>query len=94
MKPRDTDSEHSTSPVPSNTVFHPASASLWEQFLARDNLVEALRRVERNAGAVGIDGMSSKELRGWLHGHWSEICSKLEAGLSVFLCKSWWFCLG
>ena len=40
--------------------------SLWEQLLARGNLAEALRRVEQNAGAAGIDGMSTKELRPWL----------------------------
>jgi group II intron reverse transcriptase/maturase len=53
---------------------------LWEQFLARENLAEALRRVERNAGAPGIDGMSTKELRPWLHDHWSEVRSALDAG--------------
>lgn len=30
--------------------------------MARGNLAEALRRVERNADAAGIDGMSTKEL--------------------------------
>jgi hypothetical protein len=29
------------------------------------NLAEALRRVEQNAGAPGIDAMSTKELRPW-----------------------------
>jgi hypothetical protein len=31
--------------------------------MARENLALALRRVEQNAGAAGIDGMSTKELR-------------------------------
>jgi group II intron reverse transcriptase/maturase len=53
---------------------------LWEQLLARENLAEALRRVEQNAGAPGIDGMSTKELRPWLHRHWPEVRSMLEAG--------------
>jgi RNA-directed DNA polymerase len=53
---------------------------LWEQMLARDNLARALRRVERNAGAAGIDGMSTKELRPWLKDHWPQIRSQLEAG--------------
>jgi RNA-directed DNA polymerase len=48
--------------------------------LARGNLAEALRRVEQNAGASGIDEMSTKELRPWLHDHWSEVRSALEAG--------------
>ncbi len=38
--------------------------------MARGNLAEALRRVEQNAGAAGIDGMSTKELRPWLKDHW------------------------
>jgi RNA-directed DNA polymerase len=53
---------------------------LWEQFLARENLAEALRRVEQNAGAPGIDGMSTKELRPWLKDHWPEVRSQLDAG--------------
>ena len=48
--------------------------------MARENLAEALRRVEQNAGAPGIDGMSTKELRPWLHDHWPELRSQLEAG--------------
>ncbi len=48
--------------------------------MARENLVVALRRVERNAGAAGIDGMSSKELRPWLKDHWPEVRSMLDAG--------------
>ncbi len=66
MKPEDARSEHSRSPAPGDTAAHPAEASLWEQLLSRENLAEALRRVEQNAGAPGIDGMSTKELRPWL----------------------------
>ena len=53
---------------------------MWGQFLSRENLAEALRRVEQNAGAPGIDGMSTKELRPWLNDHWPEVRSALEAG--------------
>ena len=79
-KPEDPRSERSPSPAPGDTAPHPAEASLWEQFLARGNLAEALRRVEQNAGAPGIDGMSTKELRAWLHSHWPEVRSQLDAG--------------
>jgi group II intron reverse transcriptase/maturase len=48
--------------------------------MARENLVAALRRVEQNAGAAGIDGMSSKELGPWLKDHWPELRSALDAG--------------
>ena len=54
---------------------------MWEQFLSRANLAEALRRVEQNAGAAGIDGMSAKELRPWLRDRWLEVRSALEAGI-------------
>jgi group II intron reverse transcriptase/maturase len=80
VKPEGSRPEHSPSPAPGDTAPHPAEASLWEQFLARENLAEALRRVEQNAGAAGIDGMSTKELRPWLKDHWPEIRSALDAG--------------
>ena len=71
----------SASPAPDDTAPHPAEAgSLWEQLLSRGNLAEALRRVEQNAGAAGIDGMSTKELRPWLNDHWPQVRSRLEAG--------------
>ncbi len=81
MKPKDARPERSGSPVPDDTSAHPAEASLWEMVFSRGNLVEALRRVERNAGAAGIDGMSSKELGPWLKDHWSRVRSQLDAGI-------------
>ena len=81
MKPEDSWSERSHDPAPGETAAHPAKAGgLWERFLSRGNLAEALRRVELNAGAPGIDGMGTGELRPWLHDHWPEIRSALEAG--------------
>jgi RNA-directed DNA polymerase len=80
VKPEGPRPEHSPSPAPGDTAPHPAEASLWEQFISRGNLAEALRRVEQNAGAPGIDGMSTKELRPWLHCHWPQVRSMLEAG--------------
>src|SRR5919108_2891238 len=80
VKPEDAHRERSDGPVPDDTAAHPAEASLWERFLARGNLAEALRRVEQNAGAPGPDGMSAKELRPWLRDHWPEVRSQLDAG--------------
>ncbi len=80
VKPDSIRPERSPSPAPSDTAPHPAEASLWEQFLARGNLAEALRRVEQNAGAPGIDGISTKELRPWLKDHWLQVRSQLDAG--------------
>jgi RNA-directed DNA polymerase len=80
VKPEAPRRERSPSPAPSDTAPHPAEASLWEQFLSRGNLAEALRRVEQNAGAPGIDGMSTEELRPWLKDHWPQIRARLDAG--------------
>lgn len=55
-------------------------AGSWGEVFSRENLAAALRRVERNAGAAGTDGMTVKELRRWLHGHWPEVRSRLDAG--------------
>jgi hypothetical protein len=44
------------------------------------NLTAALGRVEQNAGAAGIGGMSTEELRPWLRDHWPEVRARLEAG--------------
>ena len=58
----------------------PPAAGLWEQVMSRENLAKALRRVEQNAGAAGLDGMSTKELRPWLPRPLAEVRSQLEAG--------------
>ena len=80
MKPDDARRERSGSPAPDETAPHPARASLWDQFVSRENLVRALRRVEQNAGAAGIDGMAADELRPWLKEQWPHVRARLEAG--------------
>ena len=80
MKPERLGREWSGSPAPDETAPHPAATILWERFFSRENLVAALRRVELNAGAAGIDGMSTKQLRPWLREYWPQVRSQLEAG--------------
>jgi len=81
VKPEAPREEQSGFPAPSNAEPHPAATGeLWEKFLSRGNLAAALRRVERNAGAPGVDGMQTRELRSWLHDHWPEVRAALEAG--------------
>jgi group II intron reverse transcriptase/maturase len=53
---------------------------LWEQIFSRDNLMAALKRVQRNGGAPGVDGMTVDELPDHLRVHWPSIREKLEAG--------------
>lgn len=80
MNPEDACREHSDSPAPDDTAAHPARASLWEEVFSRRNLARALRRVERNAGAPGVDGMETTGLRPWLHRHWPAVRAELDAG--------------
>ncbi len=80
MKPEDARSERSGGSAPDETTAHPAAAGLWEQVFSRKNLVAALRRVERNAGAAGIDAMTTRELRLWLKEHWPGVRATLDAG--------------
>jgi RNA-directed DNA polymerase len=82
VKPADSKPERSADPASSVTTPHPARAEdLWEVgFLSRDNLARALRRVERNGGAPGPDGMTVAELRPYLRTAWPEIRQQLDAG--------------
>jgi len=57
-----------------------SGAETWEAVFARENMLTALKRIESNKGAAGIDGMEVKELRGYLKGHWLEVRGALESG--------------
>jgi RNA-directed DNA polymerase len=57
-----------------------SDVELWEQVFERENLTRALKRVESNRGAPGTDGMTVKDLRGYLKAHWLEIRAALESG--------------
>jgi RNA-directed DNA polymerase len=56
-----------------------SNAELWGQVWERENLFTALKRVERNAGAPGIDGMTVKDLRPYLKEHWWRSGPRLKA---------------
>jgi RNA-directed DNA polymerase len=58
----------------------PKVLNLMEEVLERTNMIEALRRVERNAGCAGVDGLSTSELRDFLRQNWATIKSKLLDG--------------
>ena len=53
---------------------------MWERMLSPGNLGRALRRVEANRGAPGVDGMTKGPLRPWLHEHWASVREALDAG--------------
>jgi len=45
---------------------HPKDKRLMEAVVARENMVKALHRVEKNKGAAGVDEMTVGELRSYL----------------------------
>lgn len=58
----------------------PESQTMIEQLVERENMTKALRRVEKNAGAQGVDAMTTKELLPYLQVHWAEIKESLLTG--------------
>lgn len=57
-----------------------AAGRLLEAILGRDNMMAALRRVEANKGAPGVDGMPVADLRAFLKANWPRIEEDLLAG--------------
>ena len=73
--------ERSGRPAHSEEAVIPGlEVSVWEQMLSPQNLSRALRRVEANRGAPGVDGMTTGQLRPWLHEHWVQVRKALDAG--------------
>jgi RNA-directed DNA polymerase len=56
------------------------SGQLMVEVLERENLKKALRRVQRNKGAPGVDGMTVDELPDYLREHWPTIRVQLQKG--------------
>jgi RNA-directed DNA polymerase len=53
---------------------------LMEKICERENLNRAYKRVKANRGAPGIDGMTVKELYGWIKAHKEDWVASLLAG--------------
>jgi len=60
--------------------FRSETMQLMDAVVERENMIGALRRVERNKGAAGIDEMPVSELRPYLNAHWSHIKEELLSG--------------
>ncbi len=60
--------------------FRSETMQLMDAVVERENMIEALRRVERNKGAAGINEMPVSELRPHLNAHWSRIKEELLSG--------------
>lgn len=70
------------SSLPARSAGRPCeeASHLLEEVLERDNMLRALRRVESNKGAPGIDGMDLKSLRPYLIEHWLRLKEQLLQG--------------
>jgi len=53
------------------------SAGLMEEIVSRENMIRAYKRVLRNKGAAGVDGLSAAELKDHLKTNWSDIKERL-----------------
>ena len=53
---------------------------LLNQILSRENMLQALKRVERNKGSHGVDGMPVKDLRRHIVDNWSTIKEAILQG--------------
>ena len=68
-------------PVAVPAVERPATAErLMERVVENRNVKEALRRVQANRGAPGVDGMTVQRLGRYLKHHWTTIREQLLTG--------------
>lgn len=67
-------------PSAANGNERPGTGSLMGEVLQRQNLKRALKRVRKNRGSPGIDGMTVEELGGWLREHWPAVREQLQSG--------------
>lgn len=56
------------------------TSELLEKILARENMILAMKKVIKNEGSHGVDGMGWDELRTNVSKHWAEIKRKLLEG--------------
>lgn len=64
----------------SDTEHPVGQGQLMERVLERENMFCALRRVEKNRGVSGVDGMGVEDLRGYLKEYWPSIKEQLLSG--------------
>jgi RNA-directed DNA polymerase len=56
------------------------ASDLMERVVSRPNLQAALKRVRKNKGSPGIDGMTVDELGDHLRAHWTALREQMRAG--------------
>ena len=81
VKPQGTGGGPSSSPVRSGeSPRGDDDNGLMELVVERNNMLKALKRVEQNGGAPGIDGIPTERLREQLRAEWLHIREELLAG--------------
>ena len=78
--PRGHRSKSASKPAVATGTKSAAGEATMEAVVARENVLRALRAVERNAGAAGVDGMTTGELRGHLRARWEKLKRQLLEG--------------
>jgi RNA-directed DNA polymerase len=81
VKPRGTDTRGlSSSSAQVEKSSCAGDTSLLEKMLERSNMLAALKRVESNKGAPGIDGVDVKSLRAYVMEKWVDVRQQLLTG--------------
>lgn len=80
MHTADPSGERSGQTAHHRTDSHRGPVLLWEAVFSKENLLAALRRVEANRGAPGVDGLTTEELRPWIARNWPSVWAELDAG--------------
>lgn len=63
-----------------NETAEDKTSMILEEVLRRENMLQAFRRVVKNAGAAGVDGMTTDELNAHLQTRWHAIREELLNG--------------
>ena len=72
VQPPTTQGEPSMYPAQTKGKSHgEQNNDLMEEVLAKQNMLKALRRVEKNKGAPGIDNLTVESLKPYLRQNWS-----------------------
>jgi RNA-directed DNA polymerase len=81
-RPSEARNEQRSEEAPTATHGNERSGTggLLELALSRENLQAALKRVRKNKGSPGIDGMTVEALPDYLRTHWSELREHLLSG--------------
>lgn len=69
--------------IPASRGSPPARGSLFEQVVREDTLDRAWKRVRKNRGAPGVDGMTVDEFPEWYQKHGPAVVDQLLAGTYV-----------